>query len=103
MPTTTVRPPTGVVDVVGVAEPLFSEPERVALAGFLAGFSGLTRDAYALDLRQYTSWCQTGGLRLFTARRAGIELFGRDLKPAAGPGPPSRVGSAPSQGSIDTP
>jgi integrase/recombinase XerD len=80
MPTTTVRPPTGAVAVVEVAAPLFSEPERAALAGFLAGYSGLTRDAYALDLRQYTSWCQTRGLRLFTARRADIELFGRDLE-----------------------
>jgi len=66
--------------VVEVVEPLFSEPERVALSGLLAGYSGLTRDAYALDLRQFTSWCQSRGLHLFTARRADIELFGRDLE-----------------------
>ena len=30
------------------ASPVFSEPERLALAGFLAGYSGLTREAYAL-------------------------------------------------------
>ena len=40
--------------------------------GFLAGYSGLTREAYELDLRQYTSWCQRHQLRLFQARRAGI-------------------------------
>jgi integrase/recombinase XerD len=31
-------------------------PERLALAGFLAGYSGLTRQAYELDLRQFASW-----------------------------------------------
>jgi hypothetical protein len=45
------------IEVVAV-EPLFTEPERIALAGFLAGYSGLTRDAYALDLRTFTAWCQ---------------------------------------------
>jgi hypothetical protein len=39
------------------AGPVFSEPERLALAGFLAGYSGLTREAYALDLRQFAAWC----------------------------------------------
>ena len=61
-------------------EAMFSEAERLALAGFLAGYTGLTRDAYTLDLRQYTSWCQSHGLRLFQARRADIECFGRDLE-----------------------
>jgi hypothetical protein len=37
--------------------PAFSDAERLALAGFLAGYRGLTREAYALDLRQFTSWC----------------------------------------------
>jgi integrase/recombinase XerD len=38
-------------------EPVFNDREAVTLAGFLAGYRGLTRDAYALDLRQYASWC----------------------------------------------
>jgi site-specific recombinase XerD len=63
-----------------VAEPLFSAEERIALAGFLAGYRGLTRDAYTLDLRQYTSWCAQHGLHLFGARRADIECFGRDME-----------------------
>ena len=63
-----------------VAEPVFTRQERLALAGFLAGYTGLTRDAYALDLRQYTSWCQQRQLRLFQARRADIECFARDLE-----------------------
>ena len=74
---TTTSPTT---DIIVSVEPLFTDGERVALAGFLAGYSGLTRDAYALDLRQYTSWCQQHGLHLFQARRADIECFGRDME-----------------------
>jgi integrase/recombinase XerD len=58
----------------------FSNTERLALAGFLAGYSGLTRQAYELDLRQYAAWCQSHQLRLFQARRADIECFARDLE-----------------------
>jgi 6-phosphofructokinase len=75
---TTTSPTT---DIIVSVEPLFTDGERVTLAGFLAGYSGLTRDAYALDLRQYTSWCQQHGLHLFKARRADIECF--DLEAVA--------------------
>jgi len=44
---------------------VFSEQERLALAGFLAGYTGLTREAYALDLRQFAGWCQLHNVRLF--------------------------------------
>jgi hypothetical protein len=74
--TTTIAP----TDIVVSVEPLFSEGERTALAGFLAGYSGLTRDAYALDVRMFTAWCQQHGLHLFQARRADIECFGRDME-----------------------
>ncbi len=33
-----------------------------------------------MDLRQYAAWCSDHGLRLFGARRADIECFGRDLE-----------------------
>ena len=46
----------------------------------LAGYTGLTREAYALDLRQFASWCQQHQVRLFHARRADIEYFARDLE-----------------------
>jgi integrase/recombinase XerD len=59
---------------------VFSNTEQLALAGFLAGYSGLTRQAYELDLRQYAAWCQQHQLRLFAARRADIECFARDLE-----------------------
>ena len=69
-------------ELVPVAEPMFTDGERAALAAFLAGYSGLTHEAYTLDLRQYTSWCAQHGLHLFGAKRADIESFGRDMEAA---------------------
>jgi integrase/recombinase XerD len=59
---------------------LFTNPEALALAGFLAGYSGLTREAYALDLRLYAEWVTGAGMRLFEVRRAHIEAFARDME-----------------------
>jgi site-specific recombinase XerD len=71
---------TSTSTAVAAVESVFTGPERLALSGFLAGYSGLTRQAYELDLRQYTSWCHQHHLRLFQARRADIECFARDLE-----------------------
>jgi len=65
--------------------PVFTSTERLALAGFLAGYSGLTRQAYELDLRQYVSWCHLHQLQLFAARRADIECSARDLEASRRP------------------
>jgi integrase/recombinase XerD len=75
---TTTIPSTAVVP----ARPVLSDQERRALAGFLAGYTGLTREAYALDLRQFTAWCARHSLRLSDVRRADIECFARDLEAA---------------------
>src|SRR5690348_9099960 len=61
-------------------QPVFTDAERVALAGFLAGYRGLTREAYTLDLRQFTSWCRARSLALFAVRRTDIEGFAWDLE-----------------------
>jgi integrase/recombinase XerD len=61
-------------------QPAFTDTERLALAGFLAGYRGLTREAYTLDLRQFTGWCRARSLPLFTVRRADIETFARELE-----------------------
>ena len=53
---------------------------QLTVAGFLAGYNGLTREAYALDLRQWMAWCSTNGLALFDAKRTHIELFARWLE-----------------------
>ena len=76
MPDDTTTPSTALVTV----QPVFSESERLALAGFLAGYRGLTREAYTLDLRQFTAWCRDRSLSLFSIRRADIETFARDLE-----------------------
>ena len=65
---------------VAVIEVVFTNSEALALAGFLAGYSGLTRDAYALDLRQYASFCAQQRLSIFDAGRAQIETFARQLE-----------------------
>ena len=61
-------------------QPAFTDTERLALAGFLAGYRGLTHEAYTLDLRQFTGWCRARSLSLLSVRRADIETFARDLE-----------------------
>src|ERR1700684_2304837 len=73
---TTAAPSTALATI----QPAFTDPERLALAGFLAGYHGLTREAYALDLRQFATWCRTRSLHLFAVRRADIEGFARDME-----------------------
>jgi hypothetical protein len=43
--------------------PVFTNTERLALAGFFAAYSGLTRQAYELDLRQFADWCVRAATR----------------------------------------
>jgi integrase/recombinase XerD len=69
---------TSASTAVAAAECVFTEPERLALAGFLAGYTGLTREAYALDLRQFTSWCQQHHICLLQARRRPVARPRRD-------------------------
>jgi integrase len=73
---TTTTPSTAVATI----QPAFTDAERLALAGFLAGYRGLTREAYTLDLRQFTAWCRARSFPLFSVRRADIETFARELE-----------------------
>lgn len=57
-------------------DPHTTDREVIAAAGFLAGYSARTREAYTVDLRQFVSWCRAHG-RLFEVRRAEIELYAR--------------------------
>ena len=57
-----------------------TSPEVVTIAGFLAGYSGRTREAYTLDLRQFLRWDHAlasllglNGLRISEALGANIE------------------------------
>jgi hypothetical protein len=92
--------PLSTSTALAARDELFSPNEQSALAGFLAGYSGLTRDAYILDLRQHVAWCTEYRVTVFGARRADIESFAR---PGAGPGPRSPVGRARWLASIATP
>jgi hypothetical protein len=85
----TTSPSAALVPVI----PLFTTAERLAIAGYLAGYSGLTRQAYELDLRQYAAWCHARGVALFAVRRADIECFARDLE-ARGRATPAITGSS---------
>jgi hypothetical protein len=73
---TTAGPSTALATI----QPAFTDAERLALAGFLAGYRSLTREAYTLDLCQFTTWCRTRCAGLFAVRRADIESFARDLE-----------------------
>ena len=76
MPDDPAAPSTALATV----QPAFTDAERLALAGYLAGYRGLTREAYGLDPRQFTTWCRARSLSLFAVRRADIEGFARELE-----------------------
>ena len=65
-----------------------SSPEVTTAAGFLAGESGRTREAYTLDLRQFMRWCDQHCLGLFEVTRTHPHHLppGRSVGPQA-PGP----------------
>ena len=95
---TTAAPSTA----LAMIQPAFTDAERLALGGFLAGDRGLTREAYALDLRQFTTWCRGRSLPLFAVRRVDIERFARELE-ARGRGRATVTrGCAPSPGFTGT-
>jgi integrase/recombinase XerD len=76
---TTAAPSTALATI----QPVCTDAEWLALAGY----RGLTREAYTLDLRQFTAWCRARPLALFAVRRADIESFAREF---GSPGPRPR-------------
>ena len=53
---------------------------HLAAAGFLARYSGRTRDAHAADLRTYLAWCTSRQLDPFEATRPHVEIYSRWLE-----------------------
>jgi hypothetical protein len=51
--------------------------ERLALVGFLAGYSGPTRDSHRTDLRMFVAWLADRQVRLLDVQRTHVELYGR--------------------------
>lgn len=85
--------------VVAVAEPMFTSQERLVLAGFLAGYTGLTREACALVLRHYATSATSACSRAAALTSSASPVT---WKPKAGPGRRSRAGCARSPGSTGT-
>jgi integrase/recombinase XerD len=56
--------------------PMFG-PVQLAAAGYLARYSGRTRDAYALDLKTYFAWCAARGTEVFEMTRPHVEVYVR--------------------------
>jgi integrase len=54
--------------------------ERLALTGFLAGYSGPARESYRTDLRMFTAWLDERKLQLLDVHRTHIELYGHWLE-----------------------
>lgn len=48
----------------------------------------MAREAYTMDLRQFTIWCRDRSLPPFEVRRADIEIFARDLEDKGRPARP---------------
>jgi hypothetical protein len=94
-----VRPlPAG--DTSGLA--LFFFLIVCTLGGFLSGYRGLTREAYTLDLRQFTTWCRAHSLPLSPSAAPTSSRSPATWEPGAGPARPSPGGCAPSPGSTST-
>jgi len=74
--------------VVVTPEPLpFMDKAHLAAAGFLARYSGRTRDAYALDLRTFFGWCASRGVDVFAMTRPHVELYVRWMEEEHGYAP----------------
>jgi integrase/recombinase XerD len=83
-------------------QPVFTDAERLARAGYLAGYRGVTREAYTLDLQQFSGWCRGRSLPLFSSAARASRPSPAISKLKAGPAPPSPAGCPPSPGSTST-
>jgi site-specific recombinase XerD len=70
---------TSTAELVRPTRPLFDEA-RLAVAGFLARYSGPTRVSYTADLRYWFAWCESVGLPAFEVQRPHIEVWARLLE-----------------------
>ena len=65
----------------------------IAVAAFLARYSGRTRDAYRHDLRSFFQWANDVGLDVLAATRPTSSCSASTSKNEASPPPPSIAGS----------
>jgi hypothetical protein len=79
---------TATSTALAIVQPAFTDSERLALAGFLAGYRGLTREAYALDLRQFTICAAPAASPCSPSAAPTSRPSLADSKPGAAPAPP---------------
>jgi site-specific recombinase XerD len=58
----------------------FTTTAELAAAGYLARYSGATRETYRVTLKILWNWCNTLGVDVLTIRRPVLELFARYLE-----------------------
>jgi len=59
---------------------VFFDEGRLAIAGYLARYSGGTRLAYSSDLRAFFAWCDLHHLAAFEVQRPHLELWAREME-----------------------
>lgn len=94
---------TSPTTAVVVYDPERADPEKLALAGILGGYRGLTRDAYALDLRQFASFCEVRHLGCAMSADPTSRPTDESSRCGAVRGRPSLGGCAPSPAPTATP
>ena len=60
----------------------FDAKTKGAIAAFLAGYGGATLRSYTTDLRIFAEWCVSNRIAVLEAKRAHIEIFGREMESA---------------------
>lgn len=70
------------LDVIEASVPDLRDPELAARlgAGFLLGYSGHTRTAYASDLRDFGRWCSEREIPVLDVQRPHVEAYARSLE-----------------------
>ena len=63
----------------------FTDQLRLAVATYLARFTGPSREYTESDLRCYLSWCTERGLDPLAARRPHLELYIRWMQESSDP------------------
>lgn len=66
--------------------------QRVAIAGFLVGYTSNTHASRTTDLRIFARWCRDNRLMLLAVRRVHLELFARWME-SQGPMPSTAAGA----------
>lgn len=67
--------------LIGVPKGRITTPAELAAAGFLARYSGPTRETYRVSLKVLWDWCAEMGVDVLDGmRRPVLELFARHLE-----------------------